>query len=314
MSEIPRVSVIIPNYNHAQFLHQRIETVLSQTYQNFELILLDDCSTDDSVAILESYKSHPRVSITDFNTVNSGSPFKQWQKGISQARGEYIWIAESDDYAEPEFLESLLALADQSASTKLDVIYSQSFDADEEGTVFSSRYEYTEDISTEVWSKDFVLSGNEFITRYLKVKNVIPNASAVVFSTAKARTIDFTEALDKMRTSGDRLFWIKMLEEGRVGFVAKELNYFRFHSAVTRVHNSYDKVFRRCLEERSIRVYLRDKFQCEQKNELIVLYDRWFAVNSFLSIFSKQFYSIKLDETSLFSYTLQFMKGLVVNK
>lgn len=91
------VSIIIPNYNHAAFLQQRLNSVFQQTYQNFEVILLDDASTDASVAILNEYKDHPKVSHLVINERNSGSPFKQWQKGIALAKGEYVWIAESDD-------------------------------------------------------------------------------------------------------------------------------------------------------------------------------------------------------------------------
>ncbi len=96
---MPTVSVIVPNYNHARYLRQRIESVLRQTYQDFEVILLDDCSTDDSRSILSSYAGDPRVRM-EFNEVNSGSTFKQWNKGVRLARGEYVWIAESDDYAD----------------------------------------------------------------------------------------------------------------------------------------------------------------------------------------------------------------------
>ena len=106
---MPTVSVIVPNYNHARFLPQRIETILRQSYQDFELLLLDDCSTDDSRAILSQYASDPRVRL-EFNEMNSGSPFKQWNKGVRLARGKYVWIAESDDYADPQLLERLVAV------------------------------------------------------------------------------------------------------------------------------------------------------------------------------------------------------------
>jgi glycosyltransferase involved in cell wall biosynthesis len=105
---MPKVSVIVPNYNHAPFLRQRIDTVLTQTFQDFELILLDDCSIDDSRFILSSYVSDTRV--LEFNATNSGSTFKQWNKGVRLAHGQYIWIAESDDYADPHFLESFVAV------------------------------------------------------------------------------------------------------------------------------------------------------------------------------------------------------------
>ena len=105
----PKVSVIVPNFNHARFLRKRIDSVLRQTYQDFELILLDDCSTDESRSILSDYAGDPRVRI-DFNEKNSGSTFKQWNKGVRLARGEYVWIAESDDYAGERLLEKLVAI------------------------------------------------------------------------------------------------------------------------------------------------------------------------------------------------------------
>lgn len=77
---MPTVSVIVPNYCHAPYLEQRIESILQQTFQDFELILLDDCSTDGSREILERYRNHPKVSGIFYNERNSGSPFKQWKK------------------------------------------------------------------------------------------------------------------------------------------------------------------------------------------------------------------------------------------
>ena len=96
----PLVSVIVPNYNHAQYLEKRIDTVLNQTYQNIEVIILDDKSKDNSIEVIEQYRNHPKVAQIILNEQNTGSPFKQWDKGISAANGELIWIAESDYYNE----------------------------------------------------------------------------------------------------------------------------------------------------------------------------------------------------------------------
>ena len=89
----PLVSVIIPNYCHSQFLAQRIESVLNQTYQNFEVIILDDCSPDAgaSKAVIEKYRGNPHVSHIVYNEENSGSTFKQWNNGIALSKGEYCW-------------------------------------------------------------------------------------------------------------------------------------------------------------------------------------------------------------------------------
>lgn len=104
----PLVSAIIPNYNHARYLKQRLDSVFNQTYQNFEVILLDDCSTDNSLEIIEKYNGNPHLSQIVVNESNSGSVFKQWDKGINLAKGELIWIAESDDYCELTFLEEMV--------------------------------------------------------------------------------------------------------------------------------------------------------------------------------------------------------------
>ena len=106
---MPKVSIVVPNYNHAKYLRQRIESVLTQTYRDFEVILLDDCSTDESREILRSYASDARGRM-EFNAQNSGSPFKQWNKGVGMARGKYVWMAESDDYADERLLERLVAI------------------------------------------------------------------------------------------------------------------------------------------------------------------------------------------------------------
>src|SRR6516225_11041136 len=106
---MPKVSVIVPNYNHARYLRERIDSVLGQTYRDFEVILLDDCSTDESRVIISEYAAHPKVRI-EFNAKNSGSTFKQWNKGVRMSRGTYVWIAESDDYADTRFLERLVSV------------------------------------------------------------------------------------------------------------------------------------------------------------------------------------------------------------
>jgi len=104
----PLVSIIIPNYNHANYLEERIFSILNQSYQNFELIILDDSSTDNSLDILDKYVNNDKVSYFVKNTKNSGSPFKQWKKGLKLAKGDYVWIAESDDYCALNFIESQL--------------------------------------------------------------------------------------------------------------------------------------------------------------------------------------------------------------
>ena len=118
------VSIIVPNYNHSRFLEERLESIFSQTFQDFEVILLDDSSTDNSVEVLKRYATHPKVRELLVNDHNSGSPFKQWQQGFALSLGEYIWIAESDDYADKDFLATLVPAL--KANPQLGLAYCQS--------------------------------------------------------------------------------------------------------------------------------------------------------------------------------------------
>src|SRR5262249_51524204 len=93
---MPKVSVIIPSYNHGRFLARRFDSVLAQTYRDFEILFLDDASTDDSLQVFAKYSGHPLIRAFN-NDRNSGSTFKQWNRGVRDAHGEYIWLAESDD-------------------------------------------------------------------------------------------------------------------------------------------------------------------------------------------------------------------------
>ncbi len=174
----PLVSVIVPSYNHEKYLVQRLESILNQTYPNFEVILLDDCSTDHSKEILSEYAENPKVSHCVFNKINSGNTFTQWNKGIELVKGNYIWIAESDDFCELNFLEELIQPFLLDPEIKL--VYCQSNRVDEKGKIIGNWINHTNDLDSTLFLTNFVMSGNEFIERFLIHKNVIPNASGVV--------------------------------------------------------------------------------------------------------------------------------------
>ena len=105
-----KVSVIIPNYNYANFIIERIDSILMQTYPIYELIILDDCSTDNSVEVIEEKIKDIKDIKVKFikNEKNSGGVFRQWKKGFDAATGDFIWIAEADDSAENNFVEELI--------------------------------------------------------------------------------------------------------------------------------------------------------------------------------------------------------------
>ena len=242
------VSIIIPNYNHFRFLQQRIESVINQTYENFEVILLDDCSTDDSVEILEKYNAHPKVSHLVVNKKNSGSPFAQWEKGIALAKGEYIWVAESDDFCELDFLGKLMPSFQKADNVGL--VYSRSNNADEDGKTYE---EYWSDgLDNLKWRSDYCNNGIDEIKRFLKWRNTIPNASACIFT---KENLDFSE-IKTMFYAGDWQFWVQILLKKNLCFVAEPLNHFRFHKNTTRSHKSGIKDYKKYAEYQKVLLFI----------------------------------------------------------
>jgi glycosyltransferase involved in cell wall biosynthesis len=212
-----KVSVIVPNYNHSCYLKQRIDSILKQTYQDFEIIIMDDCSPDDSRDVIETYRQHPKVSQIVYNQTNSGSTFKQWQKGIGLAAGEFIWLAESDDWCEPSLLETLMEglLADSNVG----LAFCQSCYYYEPNKVKEMTY-YPYYANTE--------NGAEFIQKYMLNGNNVVNASMAVWRKSLYYQIptDYTQ----FRFSGDWLFWISLMQQSDVYVSGRVLNYFRNHS------------------------------------------------------------------------------------
>ena len=223
---LPLVSVVVPNYNHAPYLRQRLETIYAQTYRNFEVILLDDCSTDDSRNILREFHSiHANNTRLLLNDKNSGGVFNQWRKGISEACGDLIWIAESDDFAAENFLSELVpAFADDAielAFCRTDFI--------QDGKKIFTTEQYLADLPAFDWTKNFAMTAAEFVAQGFGVKNIIPNVSGVLFRKQK----DFPAQCLDMKLCGDWAFYLDVLKGGCVYYSPHATNFYRVHKQST---------------------------------------------------------------------------------
>ena len=227
MKSSPKVSVIIPNYNHAPYLEQRIESVLNQTYKDFEVILLDDCSTDNSIKVLRRYEKHPKVQDVYINKENSGSTFRQWEKGIGMAKGEYIWIAESDDWAHPEFLREMIQGVSGNEDTF--IASSQIISVNSKDETIRKGHPWTADIDQIIWdfqdSKTFPVGSLSELFAY---KNILPNASSCVFKKNAVDPQIFT-LISKFSLVGDLLFWFHLSLKGNIFLSKQTVSYCRFH-------------------------------------------------------------------------------------
>lgn len=219
----PKISVIVPNYNYACYLRERMNSIFRQSYRDFEVILLDDASTDNSQQLINQFLSHPAVSQILLNKHNSGSPFKQWMKGIQAARGEYVWIAEADDVADFDFLTYCMEKINGNPNVAF--CYSGSRLLDEKGNpIYKDPNRWG-----QRYTRDALLfEGKDFLRRNLYWRNYVINASAVLFRRDMALKLADSDFL-KMRYCGDWLFWAQLAEQGQVVEMYHVLNSFRQH-------------------------------------------------------------------------------------
>jgi glycosyltransferase involved in cell wall biosynthesis len=279
----PLVSVIVPNHRHAAFLRERLDSVLGQSVSDLEVILLDDASGDGSVELLRNVAERDaRVAHVVVNSTNSGSPFSQWRKGIALARGRWVWIAESDDSCSADLLERLLRVAEAAPAAGL--LYAQSTVVDDQGNARGTYQLPGNTPDPVVFSKDFVMDGAAFVRDLLAVRNVIPNASAVIFRRDLVQDATLWEGTESMRLCGDWLFWSRLARGTAVGFVAEPLNRFRLHAAASRVHRTLERKRLRLVEEARVRNELATVPHVDQHRAETALYRAWgvlFAVRAF---------------------------------
>ena len=226
--KVKKVSVVIPNYNYSNFIIERIDSVLNQTYPIYELIILDDKSTDDSVKVIEEkIKTIKDIKVRFIkNTKNSGSVFSQWQKGMSLVEGDYFWIAEADDSAHPKFLETVMKGFD---NKKVVLSYTDAMRIDENNNITHKNCQDLYNIyNTDRWDKPYINSGKDEIINYLSITNTILNVSGVVWKKGDYNKI--IEEAKKFHVAGDWYIYYKLLETGDIAFNNECLNYFRKHS------------------------------------------------------------------------------------
>lgn len=262
---MPKVSVIVPNYNHARFLPERLESVLGQTRKPDEVILLDDASGDNSREILREYaERYPDLITCHFNKENSGSPFIQWAKGLELAHGEFIWIAESDDVADPGFLETLVPMLD--ADPKVGIAYCQSYEIDADGKNLGDRHYWTDVLDAERWKSAYTNDGRDECVRYLSWRNTIPNASGVLFR--KDAYCHVTDMPQTFKLSGDWLVWLSLLKKHDISYTPRILNFFRVHGGTVRKATREEKARS---ESWCVRQYILDDIASSTADKSVIL-------------------------------------------
>ncbi|MBR0681725.1 glycosyltransferase [Roseomonas eburnea] len=232
--DLPSVSVAVPNYNYARFMPERLGSVFRQSLPVREVIVLDDCSTDDSLQVIPAVAArHGRDTRFEPNTVNSGSVFAQWRKAASLAQGEFLWIAEADDLSDPDFL--LRAVSQLKSDPAIRFAFTDSSTIHADGTPMWPDYkQYYATLEPGALARSEVFEAADFVRRFLAVKNLILNVSAVVWR--RGALLEALEqcgdALAGFRMAGDWRLYLQALAApgARVAYEAAPLNVHRRHA------------------------------------------------------------------------------------
>ncbi|HXD40320.1 MAG TPA: glycoside hydrolase family 99-like domain-containing protein [Ramlibacter sp.] len=227
---LPRVSVIVPNYNYARYIEARLFSIRSQSIPIFELIILDDASTDKSLQKISHWLSstHTDAQVIASRT-NSGNVFAQWHHGISLASGDYVWIAEADDLSDPDFLQTVLR---PMASKDVVLSYCESKQVDSNGRKLADNYDaYLSLVAPDLRKEPYIGDGIRENCSSLAIMNTIPNVSAVLFRRDVIRKVfvDHFEEIASFKKAGDWVAYFRTLFHGKIAFSPRAANYHRRH-------------------------------------------------------------------------------------
>lgn len=229
-----KVSVIVPNYNYAKYLRRRILSIGHQIYPVYELIVLDDASTDNSKvvikkAVAEASRMKPEMKIKlIWNKENSGKAISQWIKGVEAATGDYIWIAEADDFSRKDFLAEVMKGFEQDSDVV--IAYSESAIINKYGVLMMPNFRRSRDREgTGHFRNSYIRPGKKEIEEIMAIRCTIPNVSAAVFKNTP-ELHKYLKLAEKFEQVGDWYLYAKLLENGKIFYNKKSLNLFRVHS------------------------------------------------------------------------------------
>lgn len=224
-----KLSVGVPNYNYEEFLYQRIYSILYQTEKIDELILLDDCSKDNSRQLIDEMvdKLGKYINIKKvYNKQNSGTAFKQWEKSFKEATGDYLWIAEADDFCDKKFLKTIFSKINKHDNVVL--AYCDTAFIDKKGKIILPSIKGEIDIlSSGHWDQSYINNGLDEVRDYAYLNCTIANVSSVIFKNGDYR--DYFKLAGEYRQAGDWLFYVNVMKNGNVLYSNKRYNYYRVH-------------------------------------------------------------------------------------
>ncbi len=237
-----KVSVIVPNYDFSEFLPERLHSIINQTLMPYEIIFLDDKSSDDSCLIAEGILADSRIKYKIVKNDSNQGVLKQWQKGIEMAEGELVWIADAADYCDRNLLMTLVPrFGDPDIS--LAYCHARLVDADGVSINDDGVLLHANDIDDLRWRHSFVCKGTHEIYRGFLYRNLISNSGVCVFRRNSCAG-DMLEQLKNYKYVGDWFLYASLMSSGKIFHSHKVLASFRRHqkAITTKSMNSNEYV------------------------------------------------------------------------
>jgi glycosyltransferase involved in cell wall biosynthesis len=208
----PRISVVIPTYNRSKLLRKTVQSVLDQTYKDYEILVVNNSSTDDTKEMLESLKD-PRIHILDIQ--NQGVIAKSRNLGMRSAQGEYIAFLDDDDLWLPEKLEKQTAYLEE--HPEYDLVYTPVWTIDEN----DARKEYLKIKRDPVDGRIFyeLVRGNYISTLTVMIRKTLLSDIGLFSEDPALRSIE------------DYDYWLRIALKKQIGFIDEPLALYRVHSS-----------------------------------------------------------------------------------
>jgi glycosyltransferase involved in cell wall biosynthesis len=235
------VSLVVASYNHAGFLARRMDSLVEQTCQDIEILVIDDCSPDNSVEILRTYESHPKVRLVVRE--KNGGWVTVSNQGVDMSSGEYVLFANCDDDCDPRMIELLVGAMQRYPSAG--IAFCRSLMVDEDDRVLGDDFAIRERTFRKRCAEDTFLSGAE-ASRFLLHSCVIPNLSAALIRRECFVEVGYLSSDYRVCCDWDLFFRIAARYD--IAYVAEPLNRFRQHKktirSVTKDRVVYEEYFR----------------------------------------------------------------------
>lgn len=235
------VSVVVASYNHAEYLTQRMDSLIAQTYPQLEILVIDDCSPDNSVVVLQTYATNPRVKL--LIREKNGGWVTVSNQGVESTVGEYVLFANCDDDCDVRMIERLVLAMQQNPTAG--VVFCRSLMIDEKGQVTGDDFSIREPAFRVRCAADTLIDREE-MRRFLLHSCVIPNLSAALIRRACFDQIGLLS--HEYRACSDWDIFFRIADQFDFYYIAEPLNRFRQHQttirSATKGRVTYDEFFR----------------------------------------------------------------------